>query len=70
MSYLPSKKSTSCGGVLGCGLKSIFHWYANWEIILRSRFKYLADSLRSWIIEKSDVSSANNLAREMSPSDR
>ena len=36
----------------------------------RSRFKYLADSLRSWTTEKSDLSSANNLAMEMSPSGR
>ena len=33
---------------LGSGLKSIFHWYTHWEIKLRSIFKYLADSLRSW----------------------
>ena len=55
---------------LGSGLKSIFHWYAHWEITLRSRFKYLADSLGSWTIEKREVSSANNLAIELSPSGR
>ena len=64
------EKITSCAGFLGSGLKSIFHWYANWEITLRSRFKYLADSLGSWTIEKRDVSSANNLAIELSPSGR
>ena len=55
---------------LGSGLKSIFHWYAHYEITLRSRFKCLADSLGSWTIEKREVSSANNLAIEFSPSGR
>ena len=63
-------KITSYAGFLGSGLKSIFHWYAHWEITLRSRFKYLADSLGSWTIEKRDVSSADNLAIELSPSGR
>ena len=35
-----------------------------------SRLKYLADSLRHWTIEKSDVSLADNLAMELSPSGR
>ena len=64
------EKITSCTGSSGSGLKSIFHWYTHWEIVLRSRFKYLADSLESWAIEKRDVSSANNLAVELSPSGR
>ena len=64
------EKITSCTGFLGSGLKSIFHWYAHWEITLRSRFKYLADSLISWTIGKTDLSSANNSAMEMSRSDR
>ena len=64
------EKITSCAGFLGSGLKSIFHWYAHWEITLRSRFKYLADSLISWTIGKSDLSSANNSAMELSPSGR
>ena len=62
------EKITSCAGFLGSGLKSIFHWHAHCKITLRSRFKYLADSLRSWTIKK--VSSANNLAIELSPSGR
>ena len=53
---------------LGSGLKSIFHWYTHWEIKLRSIFKYLADSLRSWKKKKSDVLSANNLAMKLSSS--
>ena len=61
------EKITSCAGFLGSGLKSIFHWYAHWEITIRSRFKYLADSLGSWTIEKREVLSANNLAVELSP---
>ena len=51
-------------------VKKNFHWYAHREITLRSRFKYLADSLRSWTIKKIEVLSANNLAIELSPSDR
>ena len=51
-------------------MRSIFHWFAHWEITLRSRFKYLADSLRFWKIEKSDVSLANNLAVEVTRSGR
>ena len=43
---------------------------AHLEIMLRSRFKYLADSLRSWTLEKSDISLANNLAMELNPSGR
>ena len=64
------EKITSCAGFLGFGLKRIFHWSAHRDITPRSRFKYLADSLRSWTAEKNDVSSANNLAMELSPSDR
>ena len=64
------EKITSCAGFLGSGLKSIFHWYTHWEITLRSRFKYLADSLGCWTKEKREVSSANNLAIELSPSGR
>ena len=64
------EKITSCAGFLGSGLKSIFQWYAHQEITLRSRFKYLSDSLRSWTRKKSDVSSANNLTMELSPSSR
>ena len=61
-------KITLCAGFLGSGLKSIFHLYAHRDIKLRSRFKYLADSLRFRTTEKSNVSSANNLAMELSPS--
>ena len=64
------EKITSCSGFLGTGLKNLFHWYAHREITLRSRFNYLANSLRSWTIEKSDASSAKNLAVELSPSGR
>ena len=64
------EKFTSCAGFLGSELKIIFHWYAIREIALSSKFKYLADSLRSWKIGKSDVSLGNNLAMELSPSAR
>ena len=40
------------------------------KLHLDQLFKYLADSLRSRIIDKSDVSMANNLAVELSPSGR
>ena len=62
------EKITSRPGFLGSGLKSIFQWYAHCKITLRSRFKYLADSLRPWTIKK--VSLANNLAIELSPTGR
>ena len=64
------EKIISCSGFLGSGLKIIFHCYANWKITLRSRFKNLADSLGSKTIEKRDISSANNLEIELSPSGR
>ena len=60
-SFLFLEKITSSADFSGSGLKSIFHWYDHWEITLRSKFKYLADSLgSSWTMEKGDVSSANN----------
>ena len=64
------EKITSCAGFLGSGLKSLSYWYAHWKITLRPIFKHLADSLRSWTVEKSDISSANSLGMELSPSGR
>ena len=64
------EKITSCAGFLGSLLKSIFYWHAHWEFILTSKFRYLADSLKSWILEKSDESSTNNSGMELSRSDR
>ena len=51
-------KTISCACLDKSGLKSIFHWNAHSEILLKSSFNCFADKSTSWRTEKMDVSSA------------
>ena len=59
------EKITSWAGLLGSGLKPIFHWEAQLFILLKSWFNLFAGECLSFITEKSVVSSANSLGFEI-----
>ena len=64
------EKISSCGYLLGSGLKLIFHWNAHLFIFFRSSFKFFADKVISWTTENREVSSANSLGFEIKLSER
>ena len=64
------EKITSWACLFKSGLNDIFHWCAHSAIFCKSLFNPYAVVLASWIMEKSDVSSANNLTVDMISIDR
>ena len=52
------EKTISCACLAKSGLKHIFHWNAQWKMLLKSSFNCFLDKSPTWTTEKMDVPSA------------
>ena len=58
------EKTTSWACLETSGLKDIFHWYAHFDILSKSLFNCITDTLTSSTTENMDVSSAKSFTVE------